>query len=316
LIQNPVVREAFFPSGPQPLAVEPATPDDEPAVQQIVSATAAPEREALLAWWRYHPDGFRVVRDRDGGTRGFCVRIRASDLHEAVDAFDPVAAAWRRDVALRDPSAALLCRRWLDRDVGEAPCASLAAFFVDLKRSYVEMRGTLRWVYAALANPEPFGDFGARLGFRLLADPATDVGGQILYSVLLDMGPGSVDAWLAELMGAEITAEDIESSKRLDVEAHELVLRSGRVGLTSLEFGVMRYLQERPGKAVGRYDLMEAVWGSRSPTASNVVDVVIRSLRRKLGADAACVETVRGTGYRYRVHHASDRPKSGPPSRS
>ena len=49
--------------------------------------------------------------------------IRASDLNEAVDASDPVAAAWRRDVALRDPSAALLCRRWLDRDVGEAQCA-------------------------------------------------------------------------------------------------------------------------------------------------------------------------------------------------
>jgi hypothetical protein len=150
----------------------------------------------------------------------------------------------------------------------------------------------------------------------LLAEATTDVGGQILYSVLLDMGRGSVDAWLAELMGAEIRAEDIESSKRLGVEGHELVLSSGRVGLTSLEFGVMQYLQERRGKAVGRYDLMEAVWGSRSPTASNVVDVVVRSLRRKLGADASCVETVRGTGYRYRVPNASDRPKPGPPSRS
>ena len=115
------------------------------------------------------------------------------------------------------------------------------------------------------------------------------------------LGPGSVDAWLTELVGAEITAEEVESAKVLDVEAHELIVNSGRVGLTSLEFGVMRYLQERPGKAVGRYDLMEAVWGHRNPTASNVVDVVVRSLRQKLGADAASVETVRGTGYRYRV---------------
>jgi len=51
----------------------------------------------------------------------------------------------------------------------------------------------------------------------------------------------------------------------------------------------------------GRYDLMEAVWGHRYPTASNVVDVVVRSLRQKLGAEASSVETVRGTGYRYRV---------------
>ena len=102
-------------------------------------------------------------------------------------------------------------------------------------------------------------------------------------------------------VGAEITGEEVESAKLLDVEAHELVLGSGRIGLTSLEFGVMCYLLERPGKAVGRYDLMEAEWGYRNPTASNVVDVVVRSLRRKLGADGACVETVRGTGYRYRV---------------
>jgi len=300
LIQNPFLREGFFPSGPQPLALEPATPDDEPAVRQIVE-TAAPEREAIFAWWRYHADAFRIVRDRDGSACGLVVMIRASDLNEAVDAADPVAAAWRRDVIQRDPSAALFCRRWLDRDVGEAPCASQAASWVDCKRAYLEMRGTLRWVYTVIANPEPFGEMPARLGFRPLAEPTIDVGGQTLYSVMLDMGPGSVDAWLTELVGAEITAEEVESSRVLDVEGHELSLSSGRVGLTSLEFGVMKYLQERPGKAVGRYDLMEAVWGHRNPTASNVVDVVVRSLRRKLGADAASLETVRGTGYRYRV---------------
>src|SRR6266850_1688988 len=301
LIQNPVLREGFFPSGPHPLAVEPATPDDESVVRRIVGETAPAEREALSAWWRYHHEAFRIVRDRDGGACGLCVMIRASDLNEAVDAADPVAAAWRRDVVLRDPSAALFCRRWLDQNLGEAPSPSQAACWVDLKRSYVEMRGELRWVYTVIANPAPFGEMPARLGFRPLGEPTIEVGGQTLYSVMLDMGPGSVDAWLTEMVGAEITAEEVESSKVLDVGAHELVLASGRVGLTSLEFGVMQYLQEHPGKAVGRYDLMEAVWGYRNPTASNVVDVVVRSLRQKLGAEASSVETVRGTGYRYRV---------------
>jgi len=87
----------------------------------------------------------------------------------------------------------------------------------------------------------------------------------------------------------------------LDVDGRELVLTSGRVNLTSLEFGVMQYLQDHPGKAVSRYDLMEAVWGYRNDTASNVVDVVVRSLRRKLGVESSVVETVRGTGYRYRM---------------
>ena len=107
-----------------------------------------------------------------------------------------------------------------------------------------------------------------------------------------------VDAWLADLVGAEITAEENRTSKTLDIDARELVLTSGRVNLTSLEFGVMKYLHDRPGKAVSRYDLMEAVWGYRNETASNVVDVVVRSLRRKLGDESAVVETVRGTGYR------------------
>jgi len=205
----------------------------------------------------------------------------------------------------RGLSAAIFIRRLLDRDVGEAPSLSKAASFVDIKRAYVEMRGTLRWVYAVIANPEPSGGAAAKLGFRTATEPTIEVGGQILHSMMLDMGPGSVDAWLTAMVGAEITAEDVESSRVLDVEAHELILSSGRVGLTSLEFGVMRYLQERPGKAVGRYDLMEAVWGHRNPTASNVVDVVVRSLRRKLAAEAASVETVRGIGYRYRV--ADDR---------
>ena len=189
LIENPLLREGFFPSGPQPLALEPATADDEPAVHQIVGETAASEREALFVWWRYHPDAFRIVRDRDGGACGLVMLIRASDLNEAVDAADPVAAAWRRDAAPRGLSATLFCRRWLDREVGEAPCASQAAPGWICKRSYVEMRGTLRWVYTVIANPEPFGEMRARLGFRQAAEPTIDVGGQTLYLVMLDMGP-------------------------------------------------------------------------------------------------------------------------------
>jgi len=301
LIQNPVLREGFFPSGPHPLAIEPAMPGDEPAIRGIIAAHAAPEIEALSAWWRYHADGFRVVRDGDGSVCGFSIMIRASELHANVDAFDPIAALWRRDMASRDASKALFCRRWLDREASEAPCASQAASWVDLKRTYIEMRGTLQWVYTTVANLTPYGDVVTRLGFRLLSEPTADVGGQTLYSAILDMGPGSVDAWLTEMVGAEITAETPRATSVLDVDARELVLSSGRVALTSLEFGVMRYLQEHSGKAVCRFDLMEAVWGYRNATASNVVDVVVGSLRRKLGAKADMVQTVRGTGYRYQA---------------
>lgn len=170
-----------------------------------------------------------------------------------------------------------------------------------MKRTYVEMRTTLRWVYVALLDPTPFAEAMTRLGFRPLAgSEIVEVGKEPFKCFLLDMGPGSVDSWLAGLVGHEIAAGGTRAPKMLDVEARELVLPSGRVALTSLEFGVMRYLLERPGKAVSRYNLMEAVWGYKNATASNVVDVVIRSLRKKLGPQARAVETVRGTGYRYR----------------
>jgi hypothetical protein len=304
LLENPILREGFFPTGAQPLAVEPATPADGQAVLRIVAAKAAPELEALTAWWRHHADAFRVVRDRERNICGFLITLRACDLHEAVVAADPLVAFWHRDAAARGPSAALFCRRWLDRDAGEGPCASQAACWVDLKRTYVELRGTLRWVYAAVVDPLPYAGAIGPLGFRPLAEPV-DVGGQQFHSAFLDMGPGSVDAWLAGLIGAEIASEESRAAKLLDVDGRELVLSTGRVQLTSLEFGVMQYLQEHPGKAVSRYDLMEAVWGHRLETASNVVDVVVRSLREKLGGESSVIETVRGTGYRFRAPAAA-----------
>ena len=81
LIQNPVLREGFFPSGPHPLAVEPARPDDEADVHRIIDEKAAPEREALFAWWRYHRDAFRLVRNRDGGACGFSFADGHAEIH-------------------------------------------------------------------------------------------------------------------------------------------------------------------------------------------------------------------------------------------
>ena len=51
---------------------------------------------------------------------------------------------------------------------------------------------------------------------------------------------------------------------------------------------------------MSRSDLLREVWGTEYTGGSNVVDAVVRSLRRKLGPAGAAVETVRGTGYRLR----------------
>jgi hypothetical protein len=300
LLENPVLREAFFPSGPHPLVVEPATFADGAAVRRITARHDPAQHDVLDLWWRHQQDAFHVARDSEGAVAGFYVMVRCSELAPAVLAGDPVAAAICADLAGKDLSRSLVIRRWLDRNRGEAPSPTQAASWVDAKRTYLEMRGVLRWVYMALGAPRPYAEVATRLGFRPIPGATAQVGEETVYSFLVDMGPGSVDSWLASLVGDEVATDAPPPLDVFDPGARELVLPWGRVGLTPLEFGVMRELHDHPGKAVSRYELMEAVWNYANPTASNVVDVVVRSLRKKLGAEARLIETVRGTGYRYR----------------
>jgi DNA-binding response OmpR family regulator len=114
---------------------------------------------------------------------------------------------------------------------------------------------------------------------------------------MLDFGPSSVDGWLARLVAAEL---GVREDGLLDCAARELVLNGRRVGLTRLEFGVMEFLQGRAGEAVPRTSLLANVWERSHDCGGNVVDVVIRALRRKLGDQASLIETVHGVGYRLR----------------
>jgi DNA-binding response OmpR family regulator len=68
------------------------------------------------------------------------------------------------------------------------------------------------------------------------------------------------------------------------------------VELTAREFAVLESFMRHPGQVLSREQLLSQVWGMDFDPNSNVVEVYIRSLRRKLGDD--CIETVRGVGYR------------------
>ena len=67
--------------------------------------------------------------------------------------------------------------------------------------------------------------------------------------------------------------------------------------LTAKEYAVLEYLMTRPELAVGRDELIEHCWDSSTDPMSNVVDVVVRRLRGKLGSPEL-LHTVRGRGYR------------------
>lgn len=69
--------------------------------------------------------------------------------------------------------------------------------------------------------------------------------------------------------------------------------------LTAKEFAVLEYLAQHNGQIITRTMLMEHIWGSDFETFSNVVDVYIRNLRRKLEKHSKInlIKTIRGKGY-------------------
>jgi hypothetical protein len=306
LLENENLREGFFPTTESTVSVEPARAEDATSIAAIIHNFDGPQSsQALEQWWHYHPDSFFVVRDGGGGVQGFYLAVVASKVHKNVFARDPLAASWARDLpASEDRAATLWVRRSLDRDTGEGPSSGQAACWLDIKRTYLELRPRLRWVYTCYCNAEPYRRSLEQLGFRLVDEGRPALDGAMQHTFRLDMGMDSVDGWLGNLLAQETgtaTGEVASYSPWLDEQARELVVDGGRIGLTPLEFGVFAYLVARPNKAVARYELVEAVWGyGKEASTSNVVETVVRSVRQKLGARRNALETVRGVGYRYR----------------
>ncbi|MDO8362830.1 MAG: response regulator transcription factor [Actinomycetota bacterium] len=93
----------------------------------------------------------------------------------------------------------------------------------------------------------------------------------------------------AVLRGADIT---------LDLRTRRAAVGDRVVELTAREFALLEHLLRHTGQVLSREQLLSHVWGYDFDPGSNVVDVYIRYLRKKLGNDT--VETVRGMGYRLR----------------
>jgi DNA-binding response OmpR family regulator len=101
---------------------------------------------------------------------------------------------------------------------------------------------------------------------------------------------------------------DERTVERTVLKAGELALdlrtrrasRAGRtVDLTAREFTMLEVLIRHAGQVLSREQLLSHVWGYDYDPGSNVVDVYIGYLRKKVGADS--IETVRGMGYRLAV---------------
>lgn len=83
----------------------------------------------------------------------------------------------------------------------------------------------------------------------------------------------------------------------MDLRARQVRVGEVPVELSSREFSLTELFLRHPDQVLTRDQILSHVWGFEFDPASNVVDVCIGSLRRKLGRDA--IETVRGIGYRW-----------------
>jgi DNA-binding response OmpR family regulator len=84
----------------------------------------------------------------------------------------------------------------------------------------------------------------------------------------------------------------------LDQQSHVVRVHGARVDLTATEYRLLEYLLRRAESIVSRDQLAEHVWGGEYDPFSNLADVYVGYLRRKLGPDAGgLIRTVRGLGY-------------------
>lgn len=83
----------------------------------------------------------------------------------------------------------------------------------------------------------------------------------------------------------------------VDKNAHQVFFEEIEVELTKTEYDMLVYLLENENKVLTRDAILQTVWGYDTEVETNVVDVYIRHLRKKLPAVSHMIETVRGVGY-------------------
>jgi two-component system OmpR family response regulator len=89
---------------------------------------------------------------------------------------------------------------------------------------------------------------------------------------------------------------------QLDPAARRVWRGETEIALSTKEFSLLEAFMRRPGDVLSRFQLLEAAWDYEYENRSNVIDVYVRYLRRKIDKPfhTRSIETVRGAGYRLR----------------
>ncbi|WP_448852120.1 response regulator transcription factor [Corynebacterium sp. 335C] len=118
-----------------------------------------------------------------------------------------------------------------------------------------------------MTKPFQFAELLARVRLRLNDEPSGDPAGTVTHGDLV-----------------------------LDLRTHRVQVDGIWKDLSRRELGLLEAFMTHPGQVLSRSQLLGRVWGLDFDPSSNVVDVYVRSLRKKIGARR--VETIRGSGYR------------------
>ena len=103
----------------------------------------------------------------------------------------------------------------------------------------------------------------------------------------------------SEAVPETLSAEGIE----LNTVQHEATKDGKPLALTLKEYGILEYFLRHQNEVVNREDLLAHLWDFNYESFSNVIDVHVKNLRRKLdsGSAPSILETIRGIGYRLRT---------------
>jgi len=171
---------------------------------------------------------------------------------------------------------------------------------VDARRDLVSARKLLH-ALRALAGPAPVIAVVTDGGWAAVS---ADWGADDL--LLHTAGPAEVEGRLRLAIGrrsqsAASLPDEIRSSGLVVNEATYSARMNGRsLDLTFKEFELLKFLAQRPGRVFTRAQLLQEVWGYDYFGGTRTVDVHVRRLRAKLGAEnEALIGTVRNVGYRF-----------------
>jgi hypothetical protein len=292
IVDHPEIREAFFPSHEASISIDSALPGDRDAVLAIAQRHEPPEIVAVFEhWWHYGRAFFDIARDASGTVLGFAIVAASSAVPRAIVERDALLRAWLTDLESGPgrERGALFHRRALSAEHGEHPCDVRGALWLAAKRAYVARPG--QWALYAATRQLPLTlPLVRKFGFR---DAAITAGADA--TLVLEFGASGIWSWLRRV--AREASEPVASGWRLVEASRGLSVVGMPIALSPLEYGVLLELVAARGAVVTRDALLDRVWKQRH-TGSNVVDALVRLLRKKLGPYAADIETVKGHGFR------------------